>query len=208
MAVIDAYATAVEYRGRVTKSDTGDDATILAQLTAISRLIDQRCRRFFTQDTILAARVFDGNGKARVWIDDIATATGLIVKADLNGDYDYADSNETLTLNTDFWLGPDNTNFGAEVRPWTFIELIPTSAKATTFPLQRKAVEITATWGWPAIPGAIKEATISITRELRDIQEAGATLSLENIDAALQMAPVSHTILMDIVRRYGLAPGV
>src|SRR3990167_5079751 len=109
MAVTDAYATAAEYRERTTKSDASDDDTILAQLKAVSRWLDRRLRRFFTQDAAVVARIYNGNGEQILWLpDDIATATGLIVKVDLNGDYDFSDSGETLSINTDFWLGPYN----------------------------------------------------------------------------------------------------
>ena len=45
VAISDAYASAEEYRGRVTQSDaTGDDA-LLVQLTAVSRYLDQQIGR-------------------------------------------------------------------------------------------------------------------------------------------------------------------
>lgn len=208
MAVTDAYALAADYRARIDKADIADDTVIDAQLTAVSRIIDQRCRRFFTQDAVPVARLFDGNGKARVYVADIATTTGLVVKVDQNADYDYADSNETLAISTDFWVGPDNALLGAEPRPFQFVDIIPTSTKLSVFPVQRRAIEVTATWGWPAVPGAIKEATIAITREIRDMQESGFSLTLQTIDQAIQQSPTSAVILMDIVRRYGFAPGV
>src|SRR3972149_2249474 len=105
MAVVDSYATLAEYKVRVNLTTTGDDAAITAQLGAVSRLIDRECRRFFTQDAAVVTRIFDGNGASRLWLPaDIATATGLVVKVDLNGDYDFLDANESLTLDTDFWL--------------------------------------------------------------------------------------------------------
>lgn len=208
MAVTDAYATAEEYRARVTKADVADDTDILEQLTAVSRLIDSRCRRHFTKDATVQVRLFDGNGDRKLYVNDIATATGLIVKCDLNGDYDYSDSNETLTIDVDFWLGPDNAAFGSEPRPFYILETVPTSAKLQVWPKQRRAVQVTATYGWATPPGAIKEATIAITREVRDMQESGYSLNLQTIDAAIQSSPVASIILQDIVNRYGLQSGV
>lgn len=208
MAVTDAYATAEEYRARVTKADVADDADVLEQLTAVSRLIDARCRRFFTKDATVQARLYDGNGKSVIKVDDIATATGLIVKCDLNGDYDVTDSNETLTIDVDFWLGPAAAVFGSEPRPYYWLEVVPTSTKLSVWPNQKRAIQVTATYGWATPPGAIKEAVIAVTREIRDMQEAGYSLNLQTIDAAIQSAPQASFILQDIVNRYGLHSGV
>ena len=41
MAIDDAYATAAEYRGRVEALDPADDAEILTQLLAASRMIER-----------------------------------------------------------------------------------------------------------------------------------------------------------------------
>lgn len=208
MAVTDAYATAEEYRARVTKADPADDADVLEQLTAVSRLIDARCRRHFTKDATVQARLYDGTGSQKLYVNDIATATGLVVKCDLNGDYDVVDSNETLTIDVDFWLGPDNAAFGSEPRPFYILEVVPTSTKLSVWPAQRRAVQVTATYGWATPPNAIKEAVIAITREVRDLQEAGYSMNLQTIDAAIQSAPQASFILQDIVNRYGLQSGV
>lgn len=205
MAVTDAYVTPGEYRAHVTKSDTGDDTTILSQLTAVSRLIERQCGRFFTQDAGVVTRdPYNGNGLTRLYIDDVATLTGLVVKVDLNADYDFADSNETLTIGTHFWAGPANADKGAEPGPFRYLEIVPSNAVLTRWPNQLRAVQVTAKFGWPSVPGAIKEGVIAIVRQLRDMQEAGFTLTLQDIDASIRMSPESSLILRDIVRAYKL----
>lgn len=154
--------------------------------------------------TKLDVRVYDGNGKARVWLpDDIATTTGLLVKADLNGDYDYTDSDETLTVDTHFWAGPWNS---APTRPYEFLELIPTNSVATSWPNQRRAIQVTAKFGWPTVPVAIKELTIALTRYLRDIQESGVTFSIQAIDSAVQESREMSFFLKNIERQYARPP--
>jgi len=204
MAVVtDAYATAEEYRARSTKTTTGDDADIDEQLKAVSRVIDQECRRFFTIDAEAVTRLYDGNGERVLWLpDDIATATGLIVKVDLNGDYAFGGANETLTIDTHFWLGPQNADKGAEVRPWEFLEVHPSNTVLSAWPEQRRSVQVTAKFGWLVVPDGIREATCAITRQLRDMQEAGFTLTLENIDAAIRLSPQAAGILKDIKKAY------
>lgn len=209
MALGAAYATAAEARARWMKADVGDDPTILENLTAVSHYIDSRCRRRdgFNQSVSVEARMYDGNGKARVWLpDDIATVTGLIVKADLNGDYGVADSGETLTIDTHFWVYPDNAAVGSDPKPYEALELVPTNGVVTTWPLQRRAIQVTAKFGWPEVPEAIKELTIALTRYLRDIHESGVTFSIQAIDTAVQESREMSFFLRNIERQYARPP--
>lgn len=212
MAISDAYATAVEYRARAGKTDTGDDATILAQLTAVSRYIERELGRFFNQDAAVVTRYYNGNGQQRLYVDEIATTTGLVVKIDLDEDYVFTGANEILTIVTHFWVGPYNAALGPEARPYTFLEIVPGNGVFSEWPIRRRAaevidqprsVEVTAKFGWPAVPAAIRELTIAITRQLRDMEEAGFTLTMQNIDAMVRLAPSASVLLRDIARQYG-----
>ena len=205
-AVTDPYATALEYRARTGGSGTGDDATILLQTTAVSRYLDARLRRFFTQDAAAVTRIFDGNGQEKLWLPaDIASITGLIVTVDLDGDYSFTDET-ALVLDTDFWLGPMNADKGAEVRPFEWMKVHPNSTRLSIWPEQQRAIQITAIWGWSAVPSAIKELCIAITRQLRDMEESGFTLTLENVDAAIRVSPQTAWLLRDIEREYARPP--
>ena len=204
-AVTDAYFLPVEYRARTGKSDTGDDDAIKAEGLTVSRFLDLRLRRFFTQDALVVTRVYDGNGETRLWLpDDIATSTGLIVKVDLDGDYSFGDET-ALTLDTDFWLGPPNADKGPEPFPWEYLEVNPNSGQLSEWPDQQRSIQVTAKFGWPAVPGAIKEAAISITRQLRDAHLGGAALSVQDIDTAVsfnqQLADV-RTLLWRLQQAY------
>lgn len=203
MAVTDSYATAAEYRARVNKTDTGDDTAILAQATAVSRYIDNKLRRFFTQDATATPRYYEGFQEKRIQVDDIASTTNLAVKIDLDGDYAFTTSNETLTLNDHFFLWPYNAAKGSEAWPWTHLEVVSNNAIFTVWPKQARAVEVTAIFGWPAVPAAIKEATVSLTRYMRDLQEAGTTLAIQEIDFAVQQSPMMQKLMTDLWMVYG-----
>ena len=201
-----AYATAAEYRARCDSTVSTDDATILEDLTAVSRFFEVRTKRFFTKDSAPVTRSFAGNGRRKLWLPvDIASATGLVVKADLDGDYDFDDSIETLTLNRHFWLGPRDAAKGPEAWPFQYLQVrpAPDNGALDVWPDQEEAVQVTAIYGWPAVPGAIKAATIGITRQLREMLSSGPTLTLENISAGIQMSPRMSFLLRDIERMYG-----
>jgi len=202
-SVGDAYATAEEFRQRTSKGDATEDDVILSQLTTVSRFLDLRLRRFFTQDAVAVVRTFDGNGDVLLWLPaDIATTTGLIVKVDLNEDYDVTDAGETLTINTHFWVGPADADKGPEPRPYECLEVVPNNGLFDVWPDQKRAVQVTAKFGWSAVPGGIKERTIDLTRQMRDVLEAGATLTIQSIDTALTVSPQLKLLLWDIERQY------
>lgn len=218
MPVTDAYATAAEYRARVTKADLGDDAVIDLQLKAVSRFLDRQCGdadgpRFFTLDASAVARVYDGNPSRRLWIHDVGDKTAIAVAVDLNGNWTFADSGEALTEGTHYWVGSRNAGLGAEARPYTFLELIPNNGVLSEWTRWTSEfaggspytglVQVTAKYGWPAVPGAIKEATITVTRMLRDMEESGYTLTLENLDAGQPYGREIAMIVNRIVREYG-----
>jgi hypothetical protein len=204
-AVTDPYVTAAEYKARVSKTGADDDIEITAQLLTVSRFLDLRLGRFFTQDAAVVTRIYDGNGETCLWLpDDIATSTGLVVKVDLDGDYSFADET-ALTLDTDFWLGPPNADKGPEPFPWEILQVNPNSGQLSEWPDQARAIQVTAKFGFPTVPGAIKEATISITRQLRDAHLGGAAMAVQDIEMAVsfnqQLADV-RTLLWRLQQVY------
>jgi hypothetical protein len=226
MAVTDSYCTAAEYRAGIDQDDTAEDAEILLYLTAVSRLIENRIGpmisgvpRHFTKDAAVTARYFEhpgstetvmidgivpvGRGSRRLWVDDIGDLTNMTVKVDLNADYDVADAGETLTINTDFVVGPWNAAKGGEAWPYTFLELMTTSTAINAWPTAPKSIEITAIFGWPAVPEAIKRATIALAKQLRDVSKEPYTLTLENLEQRLPLTGGGARILDDIVHKYG-----
>lgn len=221
MAVTDAYASLDEYKERVTKTSDAADELIEAVLLAVSRHLDLECERFFGQDAAAVARLYDGNGGTRLYVADIATAIDLVVKADLDGDYAFDGDDETLTIGTHFWLGPANADKGPEPKPYRYLDIVPNNGRLSywgrvaTWPsyglpsadeaYQLRAVEVTAKFGWSAVPGAIREATVMITRELLDLEAAGATQALQNIDAAVRLSPAAFSTIQRIKRDYGRA---
>lgn len=136
---------------------------------------------------------------------DIASVTGLAVKVDTDGDYSFADETG-LTLDTDFWLGPWERLTAAltpESAPARFIELHPDSAIVTIFPAQKRAVEVTASWGWPAVPKAVELAAVHLAAILR-LESPRATQRIqEGLDAVIGTSRQAQEIISELQRAYG-----
>lgn len=200
MAVTDPYAQAADYHARVPKAGIGDDATIDAQLAAVSRLIDRACfdgRSHFTKDVAAVARVYDGNGGRLLGIDNLVSASSVKVDMDLDGTF------ETDLAAGVYHLVPLNADKGSEPRPYTGLQLVRYNGTLDVWPAYDACVEVTGIFGWPAVPGFVVERCILIVREIRDTQESGPALTLQDIDAAIQLRPQARRYLAELVDYYG-----
>lgn len=215
MSVTDAYATVVAYRGMTTKSDSGDDAEILTNLTSVSRFLDRRLGRFFAKDAAALARVFPtphardaprpgwaeaenpwaaGSLSRTLLIDDLVSVTSIIVDEDRDGLF----SDDALGA-LDYELIPRNAALGPEPSPYTAVELTPYGSVFSWTPNTR--VQITGVWGWPSVPAAITDATIQLTAILR-LESPRATQRVNELDQVVSTSGAAQRIVDDLVRQY------
>lgn len=205
MAVTDSYATAQLYRQYRGQQDPGSDDLIDGVLAAVSRYIDRRLGRHFTKDAAAVAREFwpgvnadlDINGA--LFVDDITTSAGLVVKIDTDRDGSYAD--ETALLATDYQLLPANAPDGPEPAPYTRIARTPWSTVGTSW-LTTSPVQIEAVWGWPAVPEAIKLACCELAGIVMH-ESPLATNQFTALGDRISASPLARTLLNDLMRVYG-----
>lgn len=153
MAVTNGYCTVAELRDHLGDSGSKLDIDLLERaINGTSRAIDDYTGRRFWQDSTVQTRSYKVWDPYIAWVDDISTATGLIVKTDGTGDYLWS----TTWLSTDYELEPDNADVNG--KPWWRI----VAAGSQTFPVsrRRKTLQITARFGWASIPDQINEAAI------------------------------------------------
>jgi hypothetical protein len=158
MTLTNAYCTTADARNSLTISDLDDDVLLEGCISAASRQIDRYCNRWFWQDASLVTREFFAYDSRNVYVNDISTTTGLVVKVDINADGTFA---QTLTIATNFVLLPRNAAYDYPVRPWTQIRIIDQGI--TFFPIWntgQAGVQVTAKFGWAAVPDLVKQACI------------------------------------------------
>lgn len=131
-------------------SDTDYDVMLERIINDVSRRIDTRCGRFFYQ--VLQTRHYTPTDHWRIFVDDFASAAGLVLKTDWNGDGIY----ETTWLATDYVLEPQNALF--EGLPYTMIHR--QLYGSYYFPASRYGVELTALFGWPVIPPVVEDVCL------------------------------------------------
>lgn len=157
MAWAPDYCTVAELKTHLRVADSVDDTPLGISITAASRAVDHACNRQFGVVSAASARYYSYVGglldgcRQQVEIDDLMSVTNLVVKVD---DDDDGVFETTLTIDTDFRLYPWNA--AADSRPWTQLVL----ATDGTFPSAARAVEVTAFWGWTAVPTIVKQATL------------------------------------------------
>ena len=123
MAITNGYCTQDELKTFVgiPTSDSADDSLIDDAVTAASRQIDAFCGRQFYADGAASARKFFTNDLYRLRVDDISTATGLVVKYDDDDDGTY----ETTVSSSDYQILPINGVVGGiQGNPFYIVELI------------------------------------------------------------------------------------
>ena len=158
--ITNGYADLAAFKIRTSIPAGGaHDDDVDRAIESASRAIDEWCCRRFYADTVASARYYTASSEDTyvLPVDDIATTTGLVVMSDDNWDGTYEN---TWTLNSrtgpyGFMVEP--TNWSALARPITRIRAI-----VNAWPTVHQGVEITAKWGWAAIPTAVTEACLML----------------------------------------------
>ncbi len=204
MAIVNGYVTLADLKATMSINDTTDDTVMEDAIEAASRQIDAYCGRGrkFWQDAGVVARKYYPTQSRRVIVDDISTLTGLLVAVDTSDDGTF---DVSLTINTDFIVEPVNAAAEYPVQPWTSILLINgTLTQFLQLASGRPSVEVTAKYGWSAIPSGIARACLVQSRNIFKSQDAtfGAfQLSIDGqIRSVPQMDPVARAQLEPFVR--------
>jgi hypothetical protein len=150
MAISNGYATLSEVKASLRLTDTIDDALLETAIESASRMIDGFTARTFS-NAGTAVRNFAATDEINLIIDDAITVLEVASTDEVGGIY-------TIWKPTDFQLEPINSRSDGLYMPFTSIRAV----NDYLWPVvdQQALVRITATWGFPAVPIAIKQATV------------------------------------------------
>jgi hypothetical protein len=151
--VTDTYITIAELKGAlsITSTDTTEDLALTSVLTSAAGAVTAYCDRYFGQVGTIGtpvARIYPTDG-SHALIDDLVSFTE--VELDGSGD---GDSYTTIGTAAVVPM-PLNAATQDPARPYTSIK----AKSYTSFP-EGSYVRLTGVWGWPAVPSAIKDATL------------------------------------------------
>lgn len=199
-SITDPYATPAQYMAATGKISSAEDSILRRDLVAVSRYIDEHTGRFFGRYTTPEARLFIGDGSNELYVDDIGSTSGLVIKIDEDNDGSVADDSALST--TDYQLWPLNAASSAQPKPWRTI-LLPAWSSRGNWP-KGLLVSVTAAWGWPAVPEQIVVATIELTRLVR-IEGPRATNRMDEggIPLLLSRDAQARNIIADLMFSFG-----
>jgi hypothetical protein len=150
MAITQGYATLTDVKNALRITDAIDDSLLEVAIESASRMIDSYTARTFS-NAGTATRNFAATDDLTCIIDDAITVITVQSTDEIGDTY-------TTWKETDYQLEPLNSRSDGLFMPYTGIRAVNDYA----FPVvdQQALVRVTAVWGWPAIPTAIKQATI------------------------------------------------
>lgn len=199
-AVTDPLASTQDYQDVFAVVD--DELELERQLKAVSRYIEHRTGQFFTKDAAAVVRVFRPEvSTSELWLGTNLAANPTQIRLDTGNDGTYA----TTLSSTNWELWPLNAADGPEPRPYRRIDLVPWGTYTSFAAGQR--VEVTAQWGWPSVPEAVRQACIHLTAILR-IESPRATSSVDELGRTVGMSAQASGIINDLLAAYPRIPAV
>ncbi len=154
------YVALSELKSALGITVSTDDAFLNLAIDSAEQSIDDLCGRKFSADGSASARTYRAQPYLVV-TDDVSTLTGLTVKTDTSGDGTF----DTTWASTDYQVEPLNNLLKTTPRSVNNLRAVG----SYTFPVYGDglaAVEVTAKWGWPAVPDSIKQATLMLSSRL------------------------------------------
>ena len=153
-----SYVALSELKSALGITGSTDDDFLNLAIDSAEESIDDLCGRVFTAAGSASARPYRAPPYLAV-TDDGSTLTGLVVKTDTSGDGTF----DTTWASTDYQVEPlNNLTKGRSVNNLRAVG-------SYTFPVYGDglaSVEVTADWGWPAVPDSIKQATLMLAARL------------------------------------------
>ena len=154
MTLVNCYCSLVDIGERLGISDFEDDVTLEAAITSAKNALEYAYGQFWYDSGAASARVFIPASSHHAKVDPFHTTTGLIIKTDDDDDGVF----ETTWSASDYEL----EQFGGDMAgmmsaPYDTIRGIDRTF--TKYGKRRRTLEVTARWGWAAVPQSVHEAS-------------------------------------------------
>lgn len=176
----------------------GAKPTVLLEqaIAAASAWINDHCGRDFNQHTadgvaVASARVYEPSSFGRVDVDDFWTTTGLIVATDTGDTGTYS----STWSGTDYTLKPFN-GIESGVAGFPYRQIVAVESRDFLCRTGRARVQVTAKWGWAAVPDKVKQATRILASELFRLKDAPLGVAGVNEFGPIRVREVPQVALL------------
>lgn len=199
MAVVNGYLALSQLKNAV--GDTTDKHIPEHEraINAASRQIDLWTGRFFYRDPVATPRLLNPVDRTVTYTGDFDSTTDVVVATDVDGDGVF----ETLWT-SDQWQAEPFVRWNG----WPYTQ-ISTTTRTTEFPVsgRRPNVQITARWGWAAVPGPIEQAceALAVLYYRTKDSSAGGMIKFDQSVEVMSTDPV--VIAANLCRQYVVEGG-
>ena len=200
MAITNGYCTLAEVKAALRLTDNVDDTLLENAIESASRRIDGYTGRFFYKTSQTAITMYPYNEYLLFFPADVAT-NSITIKIDTAANGTYA---TTLVQGVDYLLEPTDTIL--QSRPYLNARMVG----GATFPLfvtpSFPTVQVTAQWGWNAIPDDVNQACVLLA--MRQFARLNAALGVVGFaDMAITVRAVDPDVrdLLSPYKMFGIA---
>lgn len=174
----DPYATITElttylFKQQETKATQLYESDLTDALNSATEEINRFCHRQFNQQTAPSVRVYEPQTLKRCLVDDFWTTTGLLISSDPGGTGNFT---QIWDPSGDVEMYPYN-GVVAGMPGWPWNEL--RACRGLFFPKyfpnpyrRRAVVQVTASWGWAAVPAPVHQACLIIAAQRWKLRDA------------------------------------
>lgn len=165
MALGADYITRAELKAYMGLQTAINDDLVDDAIASTTQEIYRYTNRDFNDAGSASARLFRPNDPGLTFVDDFHTTAGLIIQTDDDDDGVF----ETTWTTADYELRPLNALLQVPAEPYWKIYAVGHSLRFTN--MRRSNVQVTARWGWAAVPSLVKQAAFilaSDTYQLKD----------------------------------------
>ena len=200
MAITNGYCTLAEVKAALRLTDNVDDTLLENAIESASRRIDGYTGRFFYKTSQTAITMYQYSEYMLFFPADVSS-TSVTIKIDSTADGTYA---TTLTQGVDYLLEP--TDAVLQSRPYLNARMVG----GATFPLfvtpSFPTVQVTAQWGWNAIPDDVNQACVLLA--MRQFARLNAALGVVGFaDMAITVRAIDPDVrdLLSPYKMFGIA---
>lgn len=200
MAITNGYCTLSEVKAALRLTDNVDDTLLENAIESASRRIDGYTGRFFYKTSQTPITMYPYNEYLLFFPADVAT-NSITIKIDTAANGTYA---TTLVQGVDYLLEPTDTVL--QSRPYLNARMVG----GATFPLfvtpSFPTVQVTAQWGWNAIPDDVNQACVLLA--MRQFARLNAALGVVGFaDMAITVRAVDPDVrdLLSPYKMFGIA---
>ena len=167
MALGDSYIDAAALAAYLGIGDSYDSLLLNSACDTATEAVNQHCQRQFQKVTVATARVYRARDCSTLEVDDFYSTTGLVIATDGGDTGTYS----TTWTTADYVLEPFD---GVDAGMTGFPDRTVRAVESLTFPTSgyRARVQVTALWGWTAVPDSVTLATKIMAAYLFNLKDS------------------------------------